>query len=91
MHKLSHSLHMMPSRKQHLSSEHNGLNTLEDTGPCLLANAQAHFSVLLNSSEHDNHSRLVVPNHLPEVRDGGWSGTWRKSGVNKVQPAYWSH
>ena len=39
----------------------------------------AHFSVLLNSSEHDNHSWLVVPNHLPEVRDGGWSGTWRES------------
>ena len=44
----------------------------------------AHFAILLNSSEHDNHSRLVVPNHLPEVRDGGWSGSWRQSGVNKV-------
>ena len=46
---------------------------------------QAHFAILLNSSEQDNHSRLVVPNHLPEVRDGGRSGTWRESEANKVQ------
>ena len=58
---------------------------MEDNGPCLLANAQAHFAILLNSSEHDNHSRLVVPNHLPEVRDGGRSRTWRESEANKVQ------
>ena len=35
----------------------------------------AHFHVFLNPCQHDNHGWLVVPNHLPEVRDGGWSRT----------------
>ena len=37
--------------------------------------ASAHFHILLNLRQHDNHGWLVVPNHLPEVRDSAWSGT----------------